>query len=496
MRACLYEQRLLDHLVETREALQDRSWQPGPPVVFTVQQPKAREVYAAQFEDRVVHHWLVPQLDAVIDPDFIHDATSNRVGRGTHFAVDRLQHFMRQLGGKGYYLQLDIANFFNSIHQPTLLELLSRKLQKAVKRRGMPLEQARLCYQVASRIVRQPCAEQAIRLTSAQPLHNRVPAHKRLENAPAETGLPIGNLTSQFMYRMYGMSRAHGCAGATFANLYLNELDQFVKHTLKCRHYVRYVDDFVLLHPEREKLVHWQAQIAAFLRHHLRLEFKSPQRIQRLSDGVDFLGYIVRPDYRLVRRRVVGNLHQRLQGHAKAICRPSAGGTLVDLQPRTRDALRATLASYQGHFLHANSYRLRERVLKRHAWLEQLFFLQDTATGPQPCWEAPDAHSLRAQWRWFFRQWPDFLLLMQCGRQLLLSEPVPGASPYRGAACIPAWSVPIGALGAVRRHLQRQHRAYLYVSEQGYHKGGLKRRLARLYWMPRTSSIHQHSESE
>jgi hypothetical protein len=451
----------------------------------------------------------------------------------------------------GYFLQLDIANFFNGIHQPTLLELLAKKLRKAVRRRGMDVEQARLCYQVAREIIRQPCAAEAIRLPSAQPAQNRVPPHKRLENAPPDTGLPIGNLTSQF-----------------FANVYLNELDQFVKHELKCRHYVRYVDDFVLLHEDREQLVRWREAIAIFLRERLRLELKPRDRLAPLGNGADFLGYIVRPDYRLVRRRVVGNLRERLARHAAELCRPHRGGMLLDLRPEPRDALRATLASYWGHFRHADSHRLRRSILRRYAWLNGLFDdaapataldsrvrgndgsvrgqdggalhgtgggdlrgdapLPSFRTGAQrtirnpggwhaldsrvrgndgsvrgndggvpadatltPRWEAPQAASMAAQWRWFRRNWPDAVLLMQCGRHLLLAEPLPGARAYDGPSRIEAWRVPIGALGAIRRHCERRRKAYLFVSEQGWHRGGLKRRCLRLLW----SADHRLNES-
>jgi len=850
VRACLYEQRLLDHLVETRDALREQRWRPRPPVVFAVERPKAREIYAAQFEDRVVHHWLVPQLEAVMDRDFIHDSASNRTGRGTHFAVDRLQTFMRRLNaprndgtchcerseaisrptpkgiaspsarndrsgmrddrsgmrddrsgmrddrsgmrddgsgmrddrsgmrgdgsgmqgdgsgtqgdgsgmrGEGWFLQLDIANFFNSIHQPTLLELLGNKLQKAVRRRGMPLEQARLCYRIASRIVRQPCAEQGIRLCTPGE-YRQVPAHKRLENAPPDTGLPIGNLTSQF-----------------FANLYLNELDQFVKHELKCRHYVRYVDDFVLLHEDRAQLVRWHTAIAAFLEQRLRLTLKPHPVLAPLRNGADFLGYIVKPGYRLVRRRVVGNLHEKLAAYERTLLRRTEDGLGVDLPPRSRDALRSTLASYWGHFKRADSYRLKQKIFRRFPWLALLFSLpaekqiaspaarndvgpsiiasrsgeeskqagiviasrsseeskqagiviasrsgeeskqagivianrsceeskqagivianrsceepkhaapeaviasaakqshnvrrhdapnkevtyaganllrlhpdqplqsrplhrrhQQSGTPPVrasqrpdagvcqqislpqtglvrndaerrdgnrareadqrrfagkegridrgaesamgrpvvgvagrgastylkgeiaspaarndmscplrtqrmssraqrmssraqrmssraqrmssrtqrmssraqrmslraqrsnlcgagdlvPRWEPPAVASMATQWRWFAHDWPGFVLLMQCGRQLLASEPLPGAAHYTGAARIDAWALPMGRLSAIERRLQRLGRSYLYCDEQGYLRGGLKRRALRRLWLSRAT---------
>ena len=109
-------------------------------------------------------------------------------------------------------------------------------------------------------------------------------------------GLPIGNLTSQF-----------------FSNVYLNELDQFVKHTLKCKHYIRYVDDFILLHKSQKQLLAWQAAIEIFIDTKLKLQLKPEQILKPTSAGADFLGYIVKPKYKLVRNRVYHNLRKKLK---------------------------------------------------------------------------------------------------------------------------------------------------------------------------------------
>lgn len=472
VRACLYEQQLLDNLVTTRDALQAQSWRPGPPVVFTVTRPKAREVYAAQFEDRVVHHWLVEQLEAVIDRDFIHDAASNRKGRGTHFAVERLQSFMRRQGGKGWFLQLDIANFFNSIHRPTLLALLAHKLEKAVRRERMGVAQARLCYRIARRIILQPCAKQAIHLCTADE-YRRVPQHKRLENAATDCGIPIGNLTSQF-----------------FANLYLNELDQFVKHTLKCRHYVRYVDDFILLGADRGQLVQWQGAITCFLKQRLRLQVKEGVVLAPLGNGADFLGYVVRPGYRLVRRRVVGNLHEKLAQHERAMVRRHANGVLLELAPGMREGLRATLASYWGHFRHANSFNLRQRLFRRFAWLHMLFINGEQL---QPRWQPWQVSSMASQWRYFqAMRWAE-VLLIQCGSLLLCNVPLEGATAYAGGSRITAWALPIQRLAATEQMLRRDGRSYAWCDEQGYLRGGLKRRVLRRLWLSGAEPPRLHS---
>jgi hypothetical protein len=138
------------------------------------------------------------------------------------------------------------------------------------------------------------------------------PPHKTLFGTENRRGLPIGNLTSQF-----------------FSNVYLNELDQFVKHRLRARHYLRYSDDFVLVHEDPAQLLAWRGQIQTFLAERLRLTLTdalaSPQPI---SNGVNFLGYIVRPDYLLVRRRVVSRLKRRLRDAEQQLVRPRSGFTV------------------------------------------------------------------------------------------------------------------------------------------------------------------------
>ena len=129
----MFEQDWLNHLFNILNKLQQHTWQPLPSVCFVAKRPKAREIHAPDFADRVVHHWLVPQLEAIYEPIFIYDSFANRKGKGTHAAVERLQQFVRQVysgegQGGGYYLQLDIHNFFNSIHRPTLYALLKTKI--------------------------------------------------------------------------------------------------------------------------------------------------------------------------------------------------------------------------------------------------------------------------------------------------------------------------------------------------------------------------------
>ena len=172
-----------------------------------------------------------------------------------------------------------------------------------------------------------------------------------MENAPAGCGLPIGNLSSQF-----------------FANVYLDRLDQFVKHTLKAKRYLRFVDDFVLVHHDRAVLEGWQREIEAFLGRELRLKLKDDIRLRPLSAGIDFLGYIVYPTHRRVRRRVLQHAHEALGAwHAAHVRQGKAWASPAEFRQ-----LNAVWASYQGHMRHAQTYKLLQRFVARQPWLSTL----------------------------------------------------------------------------------------------------------------------------
>lgn len=464
-----YELALLDHIEHTASALRTRCYTPARSTCFVARKPKAREIHAAAFSDRVVHHLLVPRLEVLYEPVFIYDLYSNRKNKGTHAAVDRLQTFMRSLTGDGqaaYFLQLDIRNFFNTIDRRRLFDLLQQRIEQKIPK-GQ--ERSALLWLTRLLLTGNP-AHTAICKGSADDFA-RVPPYKRLSRAPAEKGLPIGNLTSQF-----------------FANVYLNELDQFVKHQLKCRHYLRYVDDFILLHHHPDQLRQWRDAIEQFLWQRLELCLKEHPEPRRVTSGADFLGYIVRPHYRLVRRRVVGNLYEKLNGFESRL-RVSAD--TYRLSSADREALRSTLASYLGHFCHANSHRLIRSLWQRYRWLQSLFDWNGAKLIPR--WEPPSVSSLRSQWRYFCRQWPQAWVLIQVGGRLQLFNHQ--AEAIKGCLGIPvdqhcrigftaSVSIPFQRHGRFLKRLRRLGQVYCLVLEEGYLKGGLKRRVLRGWFQP------------
>jgi RNA-directed DNA polymerase len=352
--ALRFEYNLLENLFDLASDLQKGRYRPSRTVCFVTQSPKLREIFAADFRDRVVHHLVVRSLEKIWEPFFIHDSYACRIGKGTHAAIKRLQRFMlkasRNQRRKAFFLQLDIRSFFTSIDKYILFSLLKQKVQSDV------------LLDLLSAIIFQDCVKDHL-FKGNRHMLEKIPAHKSLFKSGKDRGLPIGNLTSQF-----------------FANAYLNELDQFVKHHLRCRFYLRYVDDFILISSSTDQLITWREQIQKFLKERLALDLKKGSAIRRVSEGADFLGYIVRPGYVLSRRRVVHNLKDRLacfkdkmvhDFHAK-----EREIWKLSLIPEVVVELRQMLASYLGHFRHANTFNLVAALFEKNAWLKEIFLLK------------------------------------------------------------------------------------------------------------------------
>ncbi len=338
-----FESRAHQNLLRLERELNAGTWSPGPSLCFIARCNKAREIHAPTFSDRVVHHWLVPQIEALFEPRFIFDSYANRTGKGAHAAVERLEDFARQVSsgqGGGWYLQLDIKNFFNSIDRRVLWRMVKRVLEQ----NGA----SRLVLQTTHALLRQSPLAGGVKTRASAADLALVPPHKRLANARRGCGMPIGSLPSQFL-----------------ANVYLDPFDQFVKRRLGVKRYERYVDDFVLVHRDRAQLQAWLVEIQRFLRNTLHLELKDDIKLRPLSAGIDFLGYIVRPSHTLVRRRVTAHAVEKLQAWSG---RHVAGGR-VTATPEEFRKLRSVWSSYEGHFAHADSFRLRRRLHRRFPWL-------------------------------------------------------------------------------------------------------------------------------
>lgn len=270
-----FEKNLKDNLLNLQKELKDQTYRPKPLTTFILRDPKTRKISKSDFRDRIIHHAIVNIIEPIFDKTFIHDSCANRKGRGNLFAIKRFDKFKQKVShnGKlksllnnnqieGYCLKADIKHYFEEVGHNILLTLIGRKIKD----------------------------EQVLNLIE------KIVAPNTPSRESNKKGMPLGNLTSQF-----------------FANIYLNELDYFVKHTLKIRYYVRYVDDFIILNNSKSQLNVWKNQISIFLRENLKLELHPEKsKIIPLSKGIDFVGFRNFYRYKLIRKRTRKKMFQKI----------------------------------------------------------------------------------------------------------------------------------------------------------------------------------------
>jgi hypothetical protein len=314
-----------------RRSLANRTYRPGRSICFVVTFPKPREIFAAEFGDRIVHHVLINEVEDIWEKGiFIEDSYACRAKKGTHFGMHRLSQFVSAFA---YYGQFDVSNFFPSINK----NILYRCFSKVILRQNRPDFWKEEVLWIARVIIFNDPTKKYF-YKGDPDLKKLVPLGKSLFDHDKITGMPIGNLTSQFL-----------------ANVYLNELDHFVKDELGCVAYGRYVDDFLLFSNSKEEIIAWRDKIFAFLKNNLRLTANPrKQQIQPTRHGVPFVGYFIKPWGVTVRRNVVKNIKKKLYTYNNS----------VDIEHTVR-----SVNSYFGHFAHAKSARLRRHLVSEHMCL-------------------------------------------------------------------------------------------------------------------------------
>ena len=314
-----FERRLEPELFALQEALRSQTYAPGAYRSFYRTESKRRKISAAPFHDRVVHHALMQVIEPMFERKFIFDSYANRIGKGTHHALDRCTHFLRS---SAYSLQCDVRQFFPSIDHDILYAQLARQINDAAV--------LRLIRQILATGVGVLDSEYDMQWFDGDDLWASL----------RPRGLPIGNLTSQF-----------------WANVYLNALDQFVKHELKCQRYLRYVDDFLLFADDKATLRRWQSAVIAFLSG-LRLTIhEESAQIRPIAEGLPFLGFIVFPDHRRLKPRCGYAFRRRIRQQARAY----HAGRL------TQDDVTRSVQGWVAHAEHGDTYGLRSAVLSQVA---------------------------------------------------------------------------------------------------------------------------------
>lgn len=312
-----------DELLNLQEELQTFTYKPGAYHSFYIHDPKKRLISAAPFRDRVIHHALCNVIEPIWEQRFIFDSYANRVGKGTHRALDRAQEYARKYE---FVLQCDVKQFFPSIDHAVLRAEFARLIRD---------ENALwLCDQILQSGVGVLAEEYEMEFFEGD--DPSTGSGQGLFAANRPRGLPIGNLTSQF-----------------WANVYLNGFDHFVKRELKCPAYVRYVDDFVLFSNDKRELLGWRSAIIQKLAT-LRLTLHEEcAQMYPTRTGIPFLGFRVFPEFRRVKRRKVVHFRRKLRRLLEGY---STGGFSFE-------QLNASVQGWINHVRYADSWGLRRAVL-------------------------------------------------------------------------------------------------------------------------------------
>ena len=369
--AATFELHFEHELLKLTDELNKRTYQTGRYTCFAISEPKVREVWAANFRDRIIHHLLVNILEPIWEKQFIFHSYACRRGKGAHKAIAYLK---KSIHPKLFYLQVDIQSFFVSIDKNILFGIIKKHIRNPD-----------MLWLSEKIILQDPTSNYSLK--GDKNLLQTIPRHKSLFGNPRERGLPIGNLTSQF-----------------FANVYLNELDQFAKHTLRCHQYFRYMDDVLILHSSKEQLLLWRDAISKFVENELLLKLHPKKQVlQSCSNGINFCGYIVHPEYTLIRRRTVKNLKSKLWHFNKKILAsfyPNDSDYACSLIFSNRfsvfpDFLEdfrhifASINSTYGLFKHVQCYSLRKSLYDRHFGILKMYLRPVNSNYDYFIWDEP-----------------------------------------------------------------------------------------------------------
>ncbi len=317
------------------------AYKPSRSICFIVNKPVKREIFAADFRDRVVHHLIYNYIAPYFERLFINDCYSCRPGKGTHYGIKRMDHFIRSCSGNYskpcHILKLDIKGYFMSINRYILFDKVTSVLHRFRER--FTFDSHLLNYLLKQVIFNDPTAFCLVKGKSSD--WQGLPESKSLFHTKQGCGLPIGNLTSQL-----------------FGNIYLSDFDHFEKKELGIKYYGRYVDDFVLIHPDKSYLRLIIPKIRDYLWDNLNLELH-PDKIylQSSHNGLQFLGAVIKPHRLYIASRTKGNFYVavRRQNTLARDHKPSR---------EEKEAFLSCMNSYLGILKHYRTFRLRKKLAR------------------------------------------------------------------------------------------------------------------------------------
>ncbi|MBI2629363.1 helix-turn-helix domain-containing protein [Candidatus Pacearchaeota archaeon] len=309
-----FQKNLKNNLSKLQKELKNQSYEPYVLKTFILRDPKTRKISKSAFRDRIIYHALCLIIMPIFEKGFIYDSYANQIGKGTLKAIKRFDEFKRKISRNNtrecYVLKADIKHYFEEINHEILIKIIRTKVAD----------------------------EKVIWLIKQILKNNQIGGGRSQSYHIRNKGMPLGNLTSQF-----------------FANLYLNKLDQFVKHKLKVKYYIRYVDDFVILHESKEQLEEWKIKINDFLKDKLKIELHpSKSHVLKLSGGINFLGFRIFYYHKLIRKSNLKNF-ERKYNHLRILFDEGIIG---------REKALESLEGWLAYCSHANTHKYRKHLIR------------------------------------------------------------------------------------------------------------------------------------
>ncbi len=301
------------NLLEIQKELINDTYVMSPYHKFYISDPKRRLIMSLPFKDRVVQWSVFATINPIFEKRFIPTSYACRVGGGTHAAIDKLQEYIKICGEDSYILKMDISKYFYRVVHEILYQIICDTIKD--KRAQKLLGDIIFCQEPLG------IALDDIFLTGER---------------ETGLGLPIGNLTSQM-----------------FANIYLNELDQYAKHELRTKYYVRYMDDICIVHNDKNYLREIRDKLKEFAKNNLKLEFNRKTAIRKTRVGVDFCGYVAFHDHMKLRKSSALRIKRKMKSHVKKLL----------YKEETLLRFTQTLNSFIGSLSHCDTYTLTKTIL-------------------------------------------------------------------------------------------------------------------------------------
>lgn len=294
-----FEYYLEENLILLQKELQAQTYKTGKYRHFIIFEPKERKISALPFKDRIVHHAICSIIEPIFEKTFIHDSYACRKKKGTHAGIKQTQKFIRN-PKNSYVLKCDVSKYFSNVNHSQLKRVLRKKIDD----------------------------KKLLNLLD-----------KIIDSAPSEKGIPIGNLTSQL-----------------FANIYLDQLDEQIKYKMKIKNYIRYMDDFIILHQSKRELHKIKEQIKISLGSIKLTLHPKKANITPLNLGIDFLGYKIHPTHKLARKstikRFIKNSGKKIQDY--------------NLHEINFEKLLESFNSWNAYLNHANTHNLKKSLRNKY----------------------------------------------------------------------------------------------------------------------------------